>query len=274
MGGIRVNKDGEAYGMSGLYAVGEAACWDMHGFNRLGGNSLAETLVSGRIVGRIVAQRVAGAELRADLGLGLDAVTDAEARAAAWLNREGDGRSVYEIRDALGEIMMHKVGIFRNGNELAQAVTEIAELLADCDRASLRCKDPGMNPELTFALRLKGMLRLAMTVARGALDRTESRGAHYRTDYPLRNDEDWLNRTLVRWGAGEDEPTFSYEPTGLIDLPPGHRGYGSDERIEMQQSIDDHNASVLAEQTQQGRLSSAEEMGTRLHRGAWQSIAT
>ena len=56
-----------------------------------------------------------------------------------------------------------------------------------------------MNPELTFALRLKGMLRLAMTVARGAAARTESRGAHFRTDFPLRNDRDWLNRTLVRW---------------------------------------------------------------------------
>ena len=117
-------------------------------------------------------------------------------------------------------------------------------------------------------------MRLAMTVAKGALDRTESRGAHYRTDYPLRNDKEWLNRTLVRWGAEDEQPTFSYEPTGLIDLPPGHRGYGSDKRIEMQQSIDEHNGSVLAEQTRQGRLSSAEEMGTRLHRGAWQSIAS
>ena len=270
MGGIRVNKDGEAYGLSGLYAVGEAACWDMHGFNRLGGNSLAETLVSGRIVGRLVAQRAAATELRADLGIGLDAVTAAEQRAAAWLAREGSGRGVYEIRDALGEIMMHKVGIFRTGEELEQAVTEIRELLDQCDRAVLRCKDPGLNPELTFALRLKGMLRLALTVAMGALARTESRGAHYRSDYPLRNDDEWLKRTLVRWGAAEDHPRFSYEPTGLIDLPPGHRGYGSDERIEMQQSLDDHNATVLDAQVGEGRLETTEAMGSRLKRGAWQ----
>jgi succinate dehydrogenase/fumarate reductase flavoprotein subunit len=73
--------------------------------------------------------------------------------------------------------MMHKVGIFRTGEELSEAVAEIGQLLVDCDKAVLRCKDPGVNPELAFALRLKGMLRLAMTVAKGAQARTESRGA-------------------------------------------------------------------------------------------------
>ncbi len=130
-----------------------------------------------------------------------------------------------------------------------------------------------MNPELGFALRLKGMLRLAMTVAMGARARTESRGAHFRSDFPLRNDEEWLNRTLVRWAMDESEPSFSYEPTGLIDLPPGHRGYGSDERIEMQRSIDSYNETVVHEQAQHGRLPSSEEMGSRLKCGAWQAYA-
>ncbi len=273
MGGIRVNKDGEAYGLAGLFAVGEAACWDMHGFNRLGGNSLAETLVSGRIVGRRVAEHAAGVSLRTDTGIAFDALKAAEERAASWLARSGSGRSVYEIRDALGETMMFKVGIFRTGEELNEAVTEIGQLLDDCDNAVLRCKDPGVNPELGFALRLKGMLRLAMTVAMGARARTESRGAHFRSDFPLRNDEEWLNRTLVRWAMDESEPSFSYEPTGLIDLPPGHRGYGSDERIEMQRSIDSYNETVVQEQTQHGRLPSSEEMGSRLKRGAWQAYS-
>ncbi len=272
MGGVRVNKDGQAYNMSGLFAVGEAACWDMHGFNRLGGNSLAETLVAGRVVGRRVAEFVSGSSLRADLGLAMDAVRAAEQRAADWLARTGNGRSVYEIRDAMGEVMMHKVGIFRVAKELEEAVSELGQLLDDCDKAVLRCKDPGVNPELSFALRLKGMLRLAMTVAMGAEARTESRGAHFRTDYPLRDDREWLNRTLVRWGADESAPRFTYEPTGIIDLPPGHRGYGSDERIEMQQSVEDYNETVLAEQTRHGRLDSTEVMGSRLDRGAWQAV--
>jgi len=115
MGGVRVNKDGEAYGMAGLYAVGEAACWDMHGFNRLGGNSLAETLVAGRVVGARVAEYASGAILQANTSLAFDALGAAEQRAQALLAREGNGRSVYEIRDALGEVMISKVGIFRNG---------------------------------------------------------------------------------------------------------------------------------------------------------------
>ncbi|MDH3364331.1 MAG: hypothetical protein OEM45_11540, partial [Gammaproteobacteria bacterium] len=245
----------------------------MHGFNRLGGNSLAETLVSGRLVGRRVAEYASGISLRADTGYAFDAIAAAELRARSWLSRTGNGPNIYEIRDAMGEIMMHKVGIFRNGDELNAAVAELQQLLDDCDNAVLRCKDPGVNPELAFALRLKGMLRLAVTVAMGARARTESRGAHFRTDYPLRNDEQWLNRTLVRWAADRSEPSFSYEPTGLIDVPPGHRGYGSDERIEMKESIDSYNESVLAEQTGHGRLETVEAMGSRLRRGAWQTVA-
>jgi fumarate reductase flavoprotein subunit len=272
MGGVRVNKDGQAYGLAGLFAVGEAACWDMHGFNRLGGNSLSETIVTGRLVGRRVAEYAAGADLRANTGIAFDTLAVAEQKAADWLARSGSGPNIYDIRDAMGETMMHKVGIFRTGEELGEAVAEIGQLLDDCDNAVLRCKDKGVNPELAFALRLKGMLRLAMTVAQGAQARTESRGAHFRTDFPIRNDRDWLNRTLVRWGADEDSPSFSYEPTGIIDLPPGHRGYGSDERIEMADTIDNHNASVLEKQTRHGRLQSTEEMGSRLQYGAWKEL--
>jgi fumarate reductase flavoprotein subunit len=108
------------------------------------------------------------------------------------------------------------------------------------------------------------MLRLAITVAGGALARTESRGAHSRTDYPLRNDRDWLNRTLVRWFAGEARPTFSYEPVGLLELSPGHRGYGSDERIEMLDGLDGYNDAVLSQQTENGRPASKETIGSRL----------
>jgi len=269
MGGVRVNKDGQAYNMGGLFAAGEAACWDMHGFNRLGGNSLAETVVAGRIVGRCVAEFATAASLDVETRLAIAAKRAAERRAAEWLDRSGSGPSIYTIRNAMGETMMSKVGIFRTGDELAEAVVEITALLADCDRATLRSRVPGMNPELTFALRLKGMLRLALVTAKGALLRTESRGAHYRSDYPLRNDADWLSRTLVRWMSDTAEPEFSYEPVGEIDLPPGHRGYGNDERIEMRQSIEQYNADVYHRQAEHGRLESREPPGSRLRRGEW-----
>jgi len=272
MGGVRVNKDGQAYNMAGLFAAGEAACWDMHGFNRLGGNSLAETVVAGRIVGRRVAEFVAKSSLDVQTGLAFAATRTAEQRAAEWLGRSGNGPSVYDIRNAMGETMMSKVGIFRTGDELEEAVAEITAMLADCDKAVLRSKVPGMNPELTFALRLKGMLRLALVTARGALLRTESRGAHYRSDYPLRNDAEWLSRTLVRWAVDADEPAFTYEPVGEIDLPPGHRGYGSDERIEMRESLQQYNDGVYERQAEHGRLATAEAPGSRLRRGEWKEL--
>jgi fumarate reductase flavoprotein subunit len=170
------------------------------------------------------------------------------------LARSGEGPSAYEIRDAMAEVMIGKVGIFRNGDELSLAVDELKQLLADCDKIVLRSKAPGMNPELTFALRIKNMLRLSLITAMGGLARTESRGAHFRLDYPLRNDAEWLNRTLARWPESSSEPDISYEPVGKLDVPPGHRGYGADERIEMKQSIEDYNAAVEEGQTKQGKL--------------------
>jgi fumarate reductase flavoprotein subunit len=269
MGGVRVNKDGEAYGMARLYAVGEASCWDMHGFNRLGGNSLAETLVAGRVVGMNIAAKLTGDAFIPDAGLAAGFLDRTRERIRGWLERDGQGPTVYEIRDRLAETMIGKLGVFRTGSELEAAVNEIRGLIADCDRATLRTRAAGMNPELSFALRLTGMLRLSLITAMGAVARTESRGAHFRTDYPLRNDKDWLSRTLARWPVGRDAPELTYEPVGLLDLPPGHRGYGADKRVEMEVSLEDYNASVETAQAAHGKLSTRESMGTRLKPGAW-----
>ncbi len=272
MGGVRVNKDGHAYNLSGLFAAGEASCWDMHGFNRLGGNSLAETIVAGRLVGRSIAEFLSDTDLDVSTALVVESQRRAERRARRLLERSGSGPSIYAIRDAMAEIMIEKVGIFRSGNELARAVDELSALLADCGRAVLRSKAPGMNPELTFALRLEGMLRLAKVTAMGALARTESRGAHYRTDFPLRDDANWLKRTLVRWPVDAEEPEFSYEPVGLIDLPPGHRGYGSDERIAFDRSVGDYNAGVAQAQAANGRLDTREPVGSRVRWREWAAV--
>jgi len=269
MGGVRVNKDGQAYNMAGLFAVGEAACWDMHGFNRLGGNSLAETIVTGRLVGRRVAEFATANNLEANTSIALEAVRGAESRATQWLNRTGEGPSVFAIRDEMGEAMIANVGIFRTDEELTVAVSRLRELLVDCDNAVLRSKAPGMNPELSFALRLKGMLRLALVTSMGALARTESRGAHFRSDFPLRDDAKWLNRTLARWPEGADEPVLNYEPVGLLDLPPGHRGYGSADRIEMDEPLETYNERVSGQQEQHGRIDTTESFGSQIRWGEW-----
>jgi fumarate reductase flavoprotein subunit len=269
MGGIRVNKDGQAYGLSGLFAVGEAACWDMHGFNRLGGNSLAETIVAGRIIGGRVAEFAARPSSGPDAALARSALQSQQARIAGIVGRAPDGRSLYQLRDAMGEVMMNHLGVFRTGEEIEFAVSELRALIHEADGIGLRSTAPGLNPELTYALRLPGMLRLALVTAMGALARRESRGAHCRTDYPQRNDAEWLNRTLAHWRPGAELPELSYEPVGLLDLPPGHRGYGATSQVEMEMSIEQYNAMVADAQAAAGRLATIEPFGARLRPGSW-----
>ena len=226
MGGVRINKDGHAYGLEGLFSAGEAACWDMHGFNRLGGNSLAETIVSGRIVGAKLVEFLKGYETVFSTQAMKDAATKVKGRIAALLRGTGD--DCYTLRNAMQDIMMEHVGIFRNGKDLEAGVAKLQELLERTRNMRLASGNiPGPNAELSMALRVPGMLKLALCTAYGALMRTESRGAHAREDYPERNDKEWLNRTLAYWKEGDTLPTLKYEPaTPFYILPPGDRGYG------------------------------------------------
>jgi fumarate reductase flavoprotein subunit len=227
MGGIRVNKFGEAYGLTGLFVAGEAACWDLHGFNRLAGNSLGETIVTGRIVGKKVVEFLSGREVSFDTKV-VKAAYQKEDEAIEKI-RCGKGREkVLELRRILQDELMDRVSIFRNGKDLQKAVEKLQELLDRSDHIGLHSNDSGCNPELTLALRFKGMVRLALCVAYGALMRTESRGCHAREDFPERNDRDWLKRTLATWREGQNLPILSYEPNSKVwELPPGDRGYGS-----------------------------------------------
>ena len=226
MGGVRINKDGQAYGLEGLFSAGEAACWDMHGFNRLGGNSLAETIVSGRIVGQKLVEFLRGYETVFSTAEMKAAATKVQDRIAALLRGTGD--DCYTLRNEMQDTMMEYVGIFRNGKDLQAGVDKLQNLLERCGNMRLASGNiPGPNAELSMALRVPGMLKLALCTAYGALMRTESRGAHAREDYPERNDKDWLNRTLAYWKEGDSLPTLKYEPaTPFYILPPGDRGYG------------------------------------------------
>jgi fumarate reductase flavoprotein subunit len=223
MGGVRTNIDGAAHGLQGLFAVGETACWDLHGFNRLGGNSLAETVVAGRIIGERVAAYLAGAEATYPSAVVRDAISRQHARIRAL----GAGsENVYALRREMERTLMSHVGIFRDGAALQKAVDALAELLRRARNLGLRGGASAGSPELTAALRLPGMLRLAQSIAYGALQRTESRGSHHREDFPQRDDANWLKRTLAFWDEGATVPRLAYEPVTITELPPGDRGYG------------------------------------------------
>lgn len=233
MGGIRTNATGESPQLKGLFSVGEAACWDMHGFNRLGGNSLAETVVGGMIIGKYVADFCENNSLEIDTQLAERFMQQVQSEIDVLV--EGDGHeSAFELKREMQRIMMDYVGIFRNGPELEKAVAELKVLLERSRKLGLKCKKRHANPELVEALRVKRMLKVALTVACGAAARTESRGAHAREDYPQRNDRDWLNRTLASWPDPEAlEPVLNYEALDVMkmELPPGYRGYGINNAI-------------------------------------------
>lgn len=238
MGGVRTKPTGESPTLKGLFAAGEAACWDMHGFNRLGGNSVAETVVAGMIVGEFIADFCDKAENGIDIPTSLiyGALAKEEARLKSFMNN-GGSENAYEIRTRMQEIMTTKIGIFRKGADMGSAVAELEELYKRSFKVSV--KDVvGPNPELIYAYRTQKMLRVALSVAYGALNRKESRGAHYREDFPVRNDIEWLNRTIATWKEGDTLPTLNYEKLDIskMELPPGFRGYGVKNYIENPES--------------------------------------
>lgn len=226
MGGVRTNKDGAAYGLKNLFAAGEAACWDLHGFNRLGGNSLAETITAGRIIGKKVAEYTKDATLSYNYKLVDDAVKEQENRIKALVHGWNGKENVYEVRNEMEKNLMDYVGIFRNGKDLQKAVDNLREVYHRSLKIGLKSNGEGPNPELAQALRMPGMVRLALCISYGALMRTESRGSHAREDYPKRDDVNWLKRTLAYWPDGADLPELKYEPVKITELPPGDRGYG------------------------------------------------
>ncbi len=236
MGGIRTDYRGESPSLRGLFACGEVACWDMHGFNRLGGNSVAETVVSGMLVSEYVADFCATpeGELTVSTQLADDFLAREQDKLDHLLATQGS-ESPVELRKQMEQVMMQKVGLFRNGKDLEMAVKELKELLQRSHHIGVDSKHPAANPELVLAYRLPRMLKIAIGVAMGSLARTESRGAHFREDHPSRNDRDWLCRTLYTWSDPDaGQPTLGYEPLDVsgMELPPGFRGYGEKNIVE------------------------------------------
>jgi fumarate reductase flavoprotein subunit len=236
MGGVRTDASGQSPALKGLFSAGEAACWDMHGFNRLGGNSVAETVVAGMIVGEAVADFCDARDNEVSVPMGL--VRDFMRREQSHLDTLTNGNGSEDasaLRARMQEIMTDKVGIFRTGKDLQAAVDELQTLLVRSRNIGLRSSDAGANPELVTAYRVQKMLKLALCVSHGALVRTESRGAHFREDFPRRDDAQWLKRTLARWpGENDSLPTLGYEALDVhaMELPPGWRGYGAKDYID------------------------------------------
>ncbi|UGV41064.1 FAD-dependent oxidoreductase [Methanococcoides orientis] len=219
MGGICSNKDG-ATPVNGLYAVGECACISVHGANRLGGNSLLDTVVFGRRAGVHAAEYVASLKEASDDPL--KRALDSERTAISEMMGK-DGESYSSISQELKQTMQENVGVFREHDKLEQAVRDIKDLEERAKSLMVKTEAKEFNLELLNAIELKGMLDLAHVIALGALVREESRGAHYRTDFLERDDKNWLKHTLAY--PAPEGPRLEYKDVSITIFQPQRRTY-------------------------------------------------
>ncbi len=222
MGGIDVDKDC-ASDVEGFYAAGECACVSVHGANRLGGNSLLDTVVFGKIAGKKASEYVNGSDghLSSEAAL-LDAALRLKNRVEAWRTRDS-GEKFHILMSRLKSVMNEKVGLFRNKEELSQCLDVIRDLRQAYENVYISGPCLRFSQELVNIIEYESMLDLAEVITLGALNREETRGSHYRLDFEKRDDERWLKHTLVTWKEGK--PQISYKGVAIGKYQPVERKY-------------------------------------------------
>ncbi|MFL5927566.1 MAG: FAD-binding protein, partial [Gaiellaceae bacterium] len=220
MGGVSTGNDGETE-LTGLYAAGEVACVSVHGANRLGGNSLMETITFGRRSGRAAAEW-ALSHTTIDVPRGVE--TDAERELRSLLDN-AEGERPWQIRNDLGTSMLENFGVFRREEQMARQIEIIDELRERYARGVL-VEDKGdvFNSDLVQAIELGNMLDLAACMLQAGIARKESRGAHARPyDYPDRDDVNFMKHSITRWVDGS--PELSYSDVRYTKYDPMERTY-------------------------------------------------
>ena len=221
MGGVKAGVWGET-SIPGLYAAGEVACVSVHGGNRLGANSLLDTLIFGRRSGEHAAERAAGMAMPSPAESGLAAE---QKMIDEILGRGKDGgRRISEIKDELGTMMNEKVAVFRDEAGLTEAMEIVQRLKEESRSAYVDDRGTVFNQDVLGAIELGYMLDCAETIVMGALERKESRGAQFRLDYPERNDDEWLKHITISVNGG-DAPKVDYAPVTMTQWEPQERTY-------------------------------------------------
>ncbi|MCL7415717.1 MAG: FAD-binding protein, partial [ANME-2 cluster archaeon] len=219
MGGIPTDVNGRVPGISGLFAAGECACVSVHGANRLGGNSMLETIVFGRRAGIKAAEYVKKTALQP---MPADALPLIEQEINLMINSKGEENAA-DIRAQLQSNMTLKCGIFRDMDGLTQMLQLIITLKERFNNIGFRDRGMTFNTELIEALELKNILDFSQIIVAGALAREESRGAHSRTDFLNRDDEHWMKHTLAYTGG--QGPVLDYKPVAITRYTPQRRAY-------------------------------------------------
>jgi succinate dehydrogenase / fumarate reductase, flavoprotein subunit len=197
------------------------ACVSVHGGNRLGANSLLDTLIFGRRSGEHAARRAVEMPMPTP---GRARLRDEQRMIDEILRREPNGRRISEIRDELGTTMNEKVAVFRDEDGLAQALETVRRLKEEAKVAAVDDRGSVFNQDVLAAIELGYMLDCAECIVVGALERKESRGAQFRLDFPKRNDDDWLKHIDLSLNGG-DGPRVSYSPVTITKWQPEERRY-------------------------------------------------
>ncbi|TMK96931.1 MAG: FAD-binding protein [Actinobacteria bacterium] len=220
MGGVKTDVEGRTP-IEGLYAAGEVACVSVHGGNRLGANSLLDTLIFGRRAGEHAAARAAAVAMPQ-----LDALPQLRRDAAEIeqiIARPREGRRVSEIKDELGEVMNRHVAVFRDERGLQTAAETVARLKEEAARAWIDDRGTVFNQDVLGAIELGFMLDCAEATVAAAIERKESRGAQFRTDFPERDDQEWLKHIDISLNG--DVPQVGYSPVTFTQWQPEERRY-------------------------------------------------
>ena len=218
MGGIPTNINCETP-MPGLFAAGECACISVHGANRLGGNALMETIVYGRRAGEFAAQYAETHDIK---GISDHHLKSQEQKIAALMSRK-EGERIGPLREAIGTTMAEHFGISRTKERMEEGLAKLATLRTRIPNIVLQDKGKIFNLELIDALQLHSIMDLAEVLAAGATVREESRGAHSRSDFPKRDDENWMKHTLAH--KTREGLRLSYKPVTITKIPPAERKY-------------------------------------------------
>ena len=214
IGGIKIDASG-ASPVAGLFAAGECANSGLNGANRLGGNSLLESVAVGRRAGASAAGYAGSAGPAPDLSA---QQADEERRIAGISAREKGVESPGVIRRELASLMQDKVGIYRDASGLNAAAEKLSDLRERCGAAGIQGPATGYNTEVAAIIELGNMLDIAQVTVASALARQESRGSHSRLDFPKRDDENWLKHTVAR--ASDEGPQLEYEPVTVTRWKP------------------------------------------------------
>jgi succinate dehydrogenase flavoprotein subunit len=221
MGGVKTDTDGRT-SIPGLYAAGECACVSVHGGNRLGANSLLDTLIFGRRSGAHAGNAARGAPMPNPSYASVD---DENARIRAVFDREQSSRRVSEIKAELGQTMDDKCSVYRDEEGLKEALEVIMRLKEEAKTASVDDRGTVFNQDLLGAIELQFMIDNAETILVSAIERKESRGAQYRTDFPERNDDEWLKHITVQPNGDGETPEIDYSEVTMTQWEPEERTY-------------------------------------------------